>query len=222
MLAAFSFFMNFDHAQFTAHFTRWFSTTVGVVAKSQIDNANTLLRFIEADTELTNLQHASYILATAAWETGYKFAPVYERGSRHYFDKYEGRHDLGNTHPGDGFRFRGRGQVQLTGFNNYTRFGDELNIDLIGNPDLALDPQIAYQIMSLGMRKGLFTGKKLSDFINASKCDYTKARRIINGNDKAATIARIAAGMEATLRASTRVASTSSAQPQATDAPANG
>ena len=72
--------------------------------------------------------------------------------------------------------------------------------DLEQDPDQALRPAIAYQIMSVGMRKGLFTGKKLSDYIAAPVCDYKNARRIINGVDQAALIAGYAATIEDVLK----------------------
>jgi predicted chitinase len=49
---------------------------------------------------------------------------------------YEGRADLGNTHPGDGVRFKGRGYIQITGRANYTRIAQELGIPCVANPDL--------------------------------------------------------------------------------------
>lgn len=53
---------------------------------------------------------------------------------------YEGRQDLGNTHPGDGFLFRGRGWPMLTGRDNYARFGPLVGLDLIKNPELLEQP----------------------------------------------------------------------------------
>lgn len=60
--------------------------------------------------------------------------------------EYEGRKDLGNVHPGDGVRYKGRGPIQLTGRNNYRRFGHLLGLDLEGNPDLAMQPAIGFRV----------------------------------------------------------------------------
>ena len=151
------------------------------------------------------------MLATVKHECGDTWQPIIERGPRSYFDQYEtgtakGAR-LGNTHAGDGYRYRGRGYVQITGRGNYVRLTSALALGADANlehdPDHTLRPAIAYGIMSVGMRKGLFTGKKLSDYISRSSgCDYKQARRIINGQDRAALIADYAATLEDILRAS--------------------
>jgi len=56
-------------------------------------------------------------------------------------DAYEGRHDLGNTKPGYGRRYKGRGLIQTTGLFNYDKTGAALGIDLVGHPELLLLPE---------------------------------------------------------------------------------
>lgn len=60
--------------------------------------------------------------------------------------KYEGREILGNTQPGDGPLFKGRGYIQLTGRWNYTHFGKKLGLDLANKPELAAEPNNAARI----------------------------------------------------------------------------
>lgn len=158
-----------------------------------------------------NTNKLADILATTKWETGHKMIPVYEAGSKTYFNKYEpgtsiGK-SLGNTKKGDGYKYRGRGLVQLTGRRNYTFWADRLNIDLVNNPDLALELDVAVRILVEGMMLGVFTGKGLSVYIDAVDEDddedlkeYIEARRVVNGKDKAETIGRSALLFEKALR----------------------
>ena len=99
---------------------------------------------------------------------------------------------LGNNKEGDGALFHGRGYVQLTGRRNYTKAKTLTGVDLLANPDAAKDPAVAYQIAIQGMKDGWFTGKKLDHFIKNGSADFENARTIINGHDKAQTIADIA------------------------------
>lgn len=59
---------------------------------------------------------------------------------------YGGRADLGNNKPGDGFKFIGRGMLQLTGRDSYQRAGDGVEADLANDPDLAFDPRFSLKI----------------------------------------------------------------------------
>lgn len=79
----------------------------------------------------TPARQASFI-AQVGHESG-QFVYVRELASG---AAYEGRKDLGNTHPGDGPRYRGRGLIQVTGRSNYEACGDALGLDLLANPEL--------------------------------------------------------------------------------------
>ncbi len=87
----------------------------------------------------------SMFLAQLAHESG-GFRWDHELGNRAYFSRYDGRKDLGNSQPGDGYRFRGRGWIQLTGRSNYNTYGKKLGIDLMNNPDLATTKDVAAKI----------------------------------------------------------------------------
>lgn len=93
-----------------------------------------------------------------------------------------GLRQLGNRLVGDGWRFIGRGLVQLTGRRNYELFG------LGDNPDGAMVLEKAVEILVRGMHDGLFTGKKLSDYYRDGEFQSDAARAIVNGTDKASLI----------------------------------
>jgi hypothetical protein len=131
----------------------------------------------------------AYMLATVYHETDKKFQGINEYGPDSYFKKYDGRKDLGNTQPGDGLRFKGRGFVQITGRTNYAKFSKILGVDLVKNPLLTLELENCVKILFYGMTNGTFTGKKLSDYFSATQEDWVNARRIINRLDKANLIA---------------------------------
>lgn len=164
----------------------------------QGDGLKTVLGLMAPDTATwSGVPEMAYALATFKWETAHTFMPIHELGSLSYFDKYEPGTplgvNLGNTLPGDGFLYRGRGYVQITGRENYDHIGRLLGQDLVGNPDLALDPTIAYQIAAGGMKHGWFTGRRMSQyFVDGAAPDYVNARRMINGLDHAQDIAALA------------------------------
>ncbi|MEN4983042.1 glycoside hydrolase family 19 protein [Acinetobacter modestus] len=176
----------------------------GKLTESQVKGINFLVSAFDLDKEITYPQ-AAYMLATPWHETNKTMHPITEYGSVKYFDKYDSgslAKRLGNTQAldGDGFKYRGRGYTQITGTDNYKRVGKALGIDLFNNPDLALNPEIAAKIMVYCMKNGVFTGKKLSDYINITSKNYFSARRIINGTDRAQDIANYAVIFEKALR----------------------
>jgi predicted chitinase len=133
----------------------------------------------------------AYILATSEHESNCGMY-MHELGGRAYFQKYEFRKSLGNSEPGDGFRFRGRGFVQLTGRLNYQKWGTKLGLDLISDPEAVADPAIAAKVLVQGMMSGAFTRKRLSDFVQGTTLNFFDARAVING-DKAKNGQKIAA-----------------------------
>lgn len=141
----------------------------------------------------------AYVLATAWHETG-RFKWLKEIwGPTAAQRRYEGREDLGNTVAGDGNKFMGRGLVHITGRRNYTDWSKRLGIDLLKGPQRAEELPTAARILVEGMVKGTFTGKKLQDYINSDQCDFVAARRVVNGQDKAALIAGYAEKFAAAL-----------------------
>ncbi len=83
----------------------------------------------------------------------------------------------------------GRGLLQLTHEYNYAAAGAEIGVDLVADPSKAMDLVTSARIAVVGMLKGIFTKKKLSDYFSKTKDDPIGARRIVNGQDKAAKIA---------------------------------
>lgn len=113
-------------------------------------------------------------IATIGTETP-NFAPIREIGSVTYFTKmYEKRLDLGNLFRGDGAKYCGRGLIQITGRANYKNYGDDLGIDLVKNPDLALKPDISAKILAL-----YFKNRKIH--ILADKGNWQQVRKAVNG-----------------------------------------
>ncbi len=193
---------------------RFFATyhsEFGELSPSQTNGIEVLLACFEQDLKIEFLTYIAYMLATVKHETADSFLPLSEYGGQAYFNRYdpvlaetETRRKTalrnGNTAEGDGYKYRGRGFIQITWKNNYKKLGDVLGYDLVSDPDKALHPVIAYNIMSYGMRRGIFTGKKLSDYLSEHHANYREARRIINGLDKADTIKRYAEKFEHILK----------------------
>ncbi len=171
----------------------------GKLAQHQVDVLNHILSAWEkyGDGDPRKL---AYILATAFHETG-RFRWLREIwGPTAAQKRYEGRADLGNSQPGDGQRFMGRGLVHITGRQNYADWSKRLGIDLVGNPALAERLDIAARILVQGMMLGTFTGRKLADYITPARADYVEARRVVNGTDRSVMIAGYAAKFEQALK----------------------
>lgn len=149
----------------------------GSLSQSQVDGFNVIDAEWVREGSGDNQQYA-YVLATVYHETAKTMQPITEYGSASYL----------KAKPY--WPYIGRGFVQLTWQSNYAKADEKLGLgnELVADPDKALEPDIAAQILVRGMREGWFTGKKLSDYISGGHADYTGARAIINGTDKAALI----------------------------------
>lgn len=176
----------------------------GKINPSQVDGMMAILNEWDTGKWQDDLKKLAYMFATAYHETAFTMQPIIEYGNKGYFNKYEPSTKigkvLGNDKPGDGYNYRGRGFVQLTGRRNYSLAGDRINVNLISNPDLACELKNATKIMFNGMFEGWFTGVKLGDYLNDKQSNWISARKIINGLDKAHTIGSYAKKFHAALR----------------------
>ena len=140
---------------------------------------------------LTLSTQKAYVLATIKHETGNTFLPI---------EEYLGRQQAKKLGYDGGEAFYGRGLIQITHKYNYLKYSQLLGIDLVANPQLACQPDIALYIAIHGFKTGAFTGKKLEGCINSQSTDYVNARRVINGLDKADLIASYAVKFEAEVK----------------------
>jgi predicted chitinase len=157
----------------------------GSLTEFQAQGIKTILDAWEKYDSLTDIRQLAYILATVKHETANTFLPIAEYG-------YGRGGSYGKLI--NGKAYYGRGYVQLTWLSNYQVMTERLrakgfDVDLVNNPDDVMIPNIAIQIMFIGMHEGLFTGKKLSQYFNEVTEDPISARKIINGKDKAKMIA---------------------------------
>ncbi len=107
-------------------------------AKDYLPPLNAAMR----EFEINNPARRAAFLAQLAHESG-ELRYMEEIASG---EAYEGRKDLGNTEPGDGKRFKGRGPIQLTGRSNYRRAGKALGLDLENHPTQAAEPKVGFRV----------------------------------------------------------------------------
>ena len=132
---------------------------------------------------VTKAEQIQYVLATVQHETNDTFKPVKEA---YWLSEGWRKRNL-RYYP-----YYGRGLVQITWKSNYEKFSKLLGVDLVNHPDLALKMGNAIFILIHGMKHGIFTGKKLDDYFGEQGSNFVKARKIINGRDKAKHIASLA------------------------------
>jgi putative chitinase len=138
------------------------------------------------------LRAAHFLAQTCHESDGFCTTEEYASG-----EAYEGREDLGNTRPGDGVRYKGRGLIQLTGRANYAAYGKILGLDLLGKPELTAEPKT-----SLLVAGEFWTQHKLNAL--ADKNGIIHITRRINGGlnglaDRRARLARAKLALGLTL-----------------------
>lgn len=145
---------------------------------------------------VTDIRWCAYMLATSYHETAHTMRPVEEFGKGR--GKPYGRKLKYSRRPytWPDKIYYGRGDVQLTWYENYEKMGIYLDIPLLVQPELALKPDISARIMVEGMTKGVsmrgdFTGVSLETYFNSYNDDPIRARRVVNGLDQANRIADV-------------------------------
>ncbi|NHM08015.1 hypothetical protein G4D82_12340 [Flavobacterium sp. CYK-4] len=173
------------YTEFKKHFGRF--------TNSQVQGFDAIINEWDR-SRLSDLRWLAYMLATAWHETARTMQPIAEYGkggSRPYGSKIK---HSGVRYTTPDKLYYGRGFVQLTWYENYELMGRLLKVDLLRNPELAMNMDVAVKVMFEGMLRGAssigdFTGKCLEQYFNANVSDPVSARRIINGTDKAQLIA---------------------------------
>lgn len=141
----------------------------GSLEASQTDGMNALLDCWDRKPELQDPRWLAYMLATMAFETKGSMRPVSDPGKGY-------GHAYGVPDPDTGQAYYGRGYVPLRWKFNYSSWGKTLGKDLLGNPDLVLQPDVASILLTEGLKHGLFTGYPLGDYINETVDDPVRAR----------------------------------------------
>lgn len=189
---AFFFFaaMQFNRQKFFDGFRDRIDPTI---EQEQVDGLEFLLGEFERDPAWTDIRHIAYALATVFHETASSFQPVEE--GYYLGEAAAKRHQRKLRY----YPYYGRGYVQLTWKSNYEVAGKAFGVDLVNNPNRAMEPEIAYKSLTVGLMRGWY-GSKLTAHINARETDYVNARRCVNKLDKAGLIAGYARSFEKILK----------------------
>lgn len=161
------------------------------LTQAEVSALDAFITMVDAKWTQLSIPQWAYVFATTFHETNGTFLPVKEA----YWLSETWRKNNLRYYP-----YYGRGYVQITWPSNYLLFSKVIGEDFVKNPDLVMVPKYAFTILFDGFLYGMFTGKKISDYINNKKIDYRNARRCINGTDKAALIASYAQTFESILR----------------------
>ena len=168
----------------------------GRLSQSQVDGMNDLLDAWGA-SGYSDLRWLAYILGGVYHEVGKRMVPVREgfastdAGARAAVAKLYAAGKISRNYalPVNGVSYYGRGRIQNTHHANYAKLEKRFGLPFVSKPDLLLDSKIDALVTVHGHAEGSWTGKKLGDYFTGAKTDWTSARRIVNGTDKAAQIA---------------------------------
>lgn len=166
----------------------------GRLSKGQVDGMTKIVEY--AERWGYSPLWTAYILSTAHHESAHWMQPIRE-GARRYGPDYSdasAKRAVASIHSKGiirtnyalpagphGQSYYGRGLIQITWYDNYLKFERTLGKPLTANPDLALEWDIALDILFLGMRDGMFRAGRSLDMIQ-SPADYKAARDIVNGD----------------------------------------
>lgn len=131
-------------------------------------NAQKFLQAISDTCDQYNINTPARMLCFLA-QLGHESGGLYYTEELASGKAYEGRKDLGNTHPGDGPRYKGRGLIQITGRANYAALSKDLGVDFINNPGLLGGKNVTVcspeQLKYAALSAGWFWNKnKLNDY----------------------------------------------------------
>lgn len=184
----------------------------GSISQSQVDGINAIMsawaKYGDGDTRklayilggvfhesARTMQPVRETLATSDAQAIARLEAAWAKGQLSWVSKPYWRKDA------DGFAWFGRGRIQNTHKANAEKLEKRFGTPFTTNPDLFLDSEIDAIVTVVGHMEGIWTGKKLGDYIIGDKCDFVGARRVVNGNDKAVTIAGYATSFLNALRA---------------------
>ena len=180
-LAPFNYYAMFENLitdTFLLRLSRNLNTTFSEPQKKAVR-----LLAMEADAAgVTDINQFAYILGTCWHECTFKSIKEIRAKEGTNLWRIQNRYWLSG--------YYGRGYSQLTWRNNYKKFSPIVGLDLRLFPDAALKPEIGAKILVRGMVGGLFSGVSLSKYFPAGgDADWIRARRIVNGNDRAEMVA---------------------------------
>lgn len=185
----------------------------GKISQAQVNGINAIVASWNRLGKTDDKRQLAYVLATAFHETAGRLQPVretlaasddqaiarldhaFQAGRLPQVSKPYWRKDA------DGKSWLGRGFVQLTFKRNYQAMSDALGVDLITDPARAMELAVSADILVVGMRDGLFSGRKLGDYFQGERTDWQNARRIVNGLDRTEVVAGHAKAILAGLQA---------------------